>query len=145
MSDGGFIERRLPISAGVKALNPRLFSSTLAIAEKKPKRKEHTIKLNGTETRMMDWLEARKRAGEIREAIPHGMRLRHSIDAEGHFQTYTPDFVVTENDGSITLIETKGEYIHGKDITRYKSCRSDWPQFRFEAWQWVDRQWSKIL
>jgi len=136
------------------ALNPGVFGdapSAPVSDSKKAARapREHSIRLNGVEIRMRDWLEARLRRGEISGWKPHAMKLRYALhdaaDGTTKYCTYSPDFVVEELSGKLTMIETKGGYARTKDTTRYKAARSDWPCFNFELWQWAEGQWHKAL
>jgi hypothetical protein len=59
--------------------------------------------MNGTERDFAIQLEARKRAGDIREWHFEGITLKLADDCR-----YTPDFMVVERDWTISFSETKG-------------------------------------
>lgn len=135
---------------GVRALNPGVFGapatnvvSQIRDTEKKAKQPRQP---NATERRMLDWCEADKRAGKIIDYRYEGLTLRWGRDQKtGTVMRYTPDVVVEPMHlDKLILIEVKGAKIWDRDLVRFKGCRSEWPQFIFQMWQWKDHQWTKI-
>jgi hypothetical protein len=84
-------------------------------------------RMNKTEQRRARELEAKKRAGLIRDFKFHGLRLEIAPGL-----TYTPDFYVEENDGSITLEEVKGHWEEDARV-KIKAAAEAFPPFRFVA------------
>jgi hypothetical protein len=91
--------------------------------------------LNKTERAFGEYLEARKRAGEIYDWRAQAWKLLivpgvpKSDDTEGvKAAWYTPDNVVFENDGSISFYEVKG-YLDqsGDGWLKFKAAVALWP------------------
>lgn len=157
--------RELPnmakVSAEFRRLNPHLCQSahtsmeqsaqigmeTICIdkhIEAKPKA-EKRINLNATETRMLDYLRARERRGDISNVRPFPMVLHWGMDAAGHYMSYSPDMSY-DADGRTVLVEVKGAHVRSRDIVRFKGCRAEWcGMFDFAMWQWANREWRRIL
>lgn len=110
----------------------------------KKTRREKSQKMNDTESRFALILEAKKRRGEILDFRYEGMALRWGVTTEGQYMSYCADFTVFDSEG-ITLIEVKGAHIRDRDIVRYRGCRADWPQFRFEFHQYSKGEWRKVM
>jgi hypothetical protein len=141
------------ISEATRRLNPHLFTQGAAgptVAElckgaaKAQEALHSNLKgtprqPNKTEQRFLDRCEAMKRRGEIDSYRFEGMRLKW-----GDCMFYKPDMVIFTG-AKITLIEIKGPHIKGKDAIRFKGCRAEWPEFEFEMWQEVKREWKRIL
>lgn len=151
------IPLRTHVSAETMRLNPHLFTVTNLgrreeIPEKASKPKLAHRKLeqkvrepNKTEARFGAVLEARKKRGEIDSYRYEGMSLRW-----GGGMRYTADWVVIDNwtltsNPRVTLIEVKGKLLRNQDLVRFKGCKSEWPEFYFEMWQEIDREWKRIL
>ena len=81
-------------------------------------------------------LEAMKRAGKIRSWRYEKLTLKLAHDCR-----YTPDFFVVENDGGITLEETKG---HWRDDARVKIrvAAEQFPEFTFQGVQLAKGVWQ---
>lgn len=108
-------------------------------------RKEKRINLNGTEQRMLDYLRARERRGDIANVRPFPLILHWGLDGDGHYMTYTPDMSY-DREGRTVLVEVKGAHVRSRDIVRFKGCRAEWDgKFGFEMWQWKEREWTRIL
>ena len=130
-------------SAETVRLNPHLFggapspaSATVPPATRKKPRSMAPPKLNKTEQRWQ---------GAHPSHIPFPLRLRW-----GKCMNYTPDFMDTNQPlmtfGKPTLIEVKGGHIRDRDLVRFKGCAAEWGWlFRFELWQWKDRNWTQLL
>lgn len=124
--------RAMPVAAAVSAAETAAGSGHAKFQQK-------TRQPNHTEQRYLDILEARKKRGEIDSYRYEGMSLRW-----GDGMRYTPDAVVFCGK-EITLIEVKGPHIHQKDLIRFKGCKAEWPEFHFEIWQEVKREWKRVL
>lgn len=104
--------------------------------------------MNKTEAAYELILEAEKRAGlwigygreEITLRWPDGM-------------SYTSDFTAyaPENDSEpspaviVWFIETKGPFIEGDALVKFRSARANWPQFHFKMMQLKKGTWEQIL
>ncbi len=110
-------------------------------------------KMNKTEAAFALILEARKRNGEILRYEWEGISLRWP---DG--MVFTPDFAVwkeneyvdsSECDGAVwkevSFIETKGAFIEGDALVKFRAARAQWQEFTFELWQLKKGTWSKIL
>lgn len=91
--------------------------------------------MNRTEARFAERLQARKLGGDLQayEFESVQFRIAHAGSSKGAMPAwYTPDFMVIENDCTVTFIEVKGA---GKDdnasIVRLKSVAERYPYFRF--------------
>ena len=82
--------------------------------------------MNGTERDFAIQLEARKRAGDIREWFFEGMTLKLADDCR-----YTPDFMVIDKDCTILFMETKGFWREDAKI-KIKVAAKMYP-FKFTA------------
>lgn len=91
--------------------------------------------LNKTERAYAQHLEARKRAGEIHDYRVHALKLLivpgvpQSEGVEGVKSVwFTPDFLVYENDGALSIHETKGFLDLASDgYLKFKAAASLWP------------------
>jgi hypothetical protein len=81
--------------------------------------------MNRTEQAYAAVLEARKRAGEIRGWTYEAVTLRLA-----RLCRYTPDFVVEENDGRVSLREVKG-FMREDAAVKLKVAVEQFPMFRF--------------
>ncbi len=107
--------------------------------------------MNKTEAAMIPLLEARKQAGEISRYEWEGITLRWPDGMR-----YTPDFAVWRNgwmksDGitahwqDMLFIETKGAFIEGDALVKFRAARAHWPEFLWEMWQRKKGAWEKVL
>jgi hypothetical protein len=87
--------------------------------------------LNKTERAYRDLLEFRKRAGEIRGYQTHALTFILGRDLR-----YTPEFIVHENDGTLTAIEIKGGFVREDSIVKFRAAQQQFPWLR---WQMVQR------
>lgn len=83
-----------------------------------------------------DRLDLMQRAGEIRKWWPHPFTLKLGDGAK-----YTPDFMISHNDGSVEIVEIKG---HGwaAGMLRFKWAATlyelfDWSMVRREGRAWT--------
>ncbi len=102
-------------------------------------------KMNKTEAAYALILEAKKRAGEILRYEWEGVSLRWP---DG--MVFNPDFAVWSADsttGSIELsfIETKGAFIEGDALVKFRAARAHWPEFDFQMWQLKKGLWTQLL
>lgn len=81
--------------------------------------------LNKTERAYRDLLEFRKRAGEVRDYRTHGITFKLGTDCR-----YTPDFMVIENDGTLTFVEIKG-FLRDDALVKFRTAQQQFPWFRF--------------
>lgn len=93
-----------------------------------------TSKMNGTEARMAQELEIRKRAGEILDYRFEGIKLRL---ADNTF--YTPDFFIVHRD-HFEVMEVKGFWRDDARV-KIKVAAQMYPWFRFVAVQRKKNQW----
>ena len=92
-------------------------------------------RMNGTETRYALILEARKRAGEVREYHYEAVTLKIAHDCR-----YTPDFLVVLADGTVELHETKGR-MRDDALVKLKVCVRLYP-FPVRLARLVNGTWS---
>lgn len=94
-------------------------------------RADAPVKTTLPEVEMTAILERRRALGEIKDFKFQGVALLW-----GDSMRYKADFVVRENDDSLTIIEVKGYLIRDRDIVRFKGCRAEWKwAFKFEFHQ----------
>lgn len=86
-----------------------------------------TDRMNKTERRRADELEALKRAGEIRDWKFEALTLFLAPRCR-----YTPDFLIIEADGRIRFEETKG-YWRDDARVKIKAAAQLYPHFPFTA------------
>jgi hypothetical protein len=93
--------------------------------------------MNKTEAAYAQTLEARKRTGLIHDWKFEKLTLKIADDCR-----YTPDFMVIENDGAITVTEIKGFW---RDDARVKIrvAAQQFPYFRFQALKKTKLGWAK--
>lgn len=97
--------------------------------------------MNRTEAAYALILEALKRAGDIHRYEREGITLRWQ---DG--MTYTPDFTVWNSiDSRLLLIETKGAFIEGDALVKFRAARAHWPEFHFEMRQLKKGTWTQLL
>lgn len=116
--------------------------------------------MNNTEREFSFMLEVQKREGKILRWQFQGIKLAWGVDPDtGKPMWYTPDFFVVLDDiegdtcrGApyskiFKVIEVKGPHIHYRQqaMARFKGCRSDWPEFRFEMWQKAGGTWTRLF
>lgn len=93
--------------------------------------------MNGLERRWAQRLDALKRAGEIQEWRYQPITLLLGEDCR-----YTPDFLITNLDGSLALHETKG-YMQEDARVKLHTAATLFPEFTFvkiteHAGRWVE-------
>lgn len=132
-----------PVAAPQAALEPSAPATTAkpkVVGLGKPKGRRA---MNRTEAAYALILEAKKRSGmivrygweEITLRWPDGMR-------------YTPDFCVWYPNvpNELVFIETKGPFIEGDALVKFRAARAFWPEFEFKMMQRAkDKTWSRIL
>jgi hypothetical protein len=123
LARSGVVARIRPAEAplDVRTAHESPIATKALTALRSPKR------MNKTEQRRARELEAKKRAGLIRDWKFHGLRLEIAPGL-----TFTPDFYIEENDGSITLEETKGHWEEDARV-KIKAAAEAFPPFRFIA------------
>jgi hypothetical protein len=94
--------------------------------------------LNKTERAYRDLLDFRKRAGEIRDFVTHGITFKLGKDCR-----YTPEFLVIENDATITIIEVKG-FMRDDALVKFRTAQKQFPWFRFLMVQRCAGGWKAI-
>lgn len=101
--------------------------------------------MNKTEREFSRILESKARRGEITGWAFEAIRLKWGKDPNsGAAMRYLADFVVFHGE-DITMIEVKGGKIWDRDIVRWKGCRAEWPQFKFEFHQKTRHEgWRRI-
>jgi hypothetical protein len=121
--------------------NPRPIATRSTIAQDAP-----TLRLpvpdlfagmNGTERARAIVLEARRRDGLIRDWRFESVTLKLAPDCR-----YTPDFWIVENDGSVTVEETKGHWRDDAKVKIRVAARL-FPEFRFVALKLARGQWHQ--
>lgn len=97
-------------------------------------------KMNKTEARYGRILESRLQRRDILRYRFNAVRLLW-----GDCMRYLPDFSVTNLDGSMLHIEVKGPHIRDRDRVRFKGCKAEYPEFRFEMWQETrQKEWVRV-
>jgi hypothetical protein len=86
-------------------------------------------KMNKLERSMALELEAKKRAGDIHEWRYERVTLKLADDTR-----YTPDFEVIENDGALTMVETKGRWMDDAKV-KIKVAAEQFPERTFKAFR----------
>ena len=87
--------------------------------------------MNSTEKARAEVIELLRQAGEIQGWIPQPFKFEL-----GTGTSYTPDFLIVELDGTITLEEVKGSYGWRLDKTgrvKFKLAAERFPLFRFRG------------
>lgn len=150
---GGALPSATHVSESVRRLNPSFYGGSapapvaIPVPEKSTLKRKRRRVMNGTEARMADILEARRKRGELTKFTFEGITLRWGNEEDF---TYTPDFtVLTPTEGGygaphLLFIEVKGAHIRQKDWDRFKHARDNHPEFQFELWQWKERNWIQI-
>lgn len=96
-------------------------------------------KMNKTESLMAYELDLRQRAGEIKSWKFEAFKLRLADRT-----TYSPDFVIWHNDGSIECLETKGFWQEDAKV-KFKIARELFPMFRFTALRRTKAGWEDAI
>jgi hypothetical protein len=96
-------------------------------------------KLNKTERRYADILQARWDRGEIQEYLTQEITLKIGEDCR-----YTPDFCVIELGGTITFIEIKGGFVREDAIVKFRAAAKQFWWARFEMIQYTKTGWQQI-
>ncbi len=78
------------------------------------------------EARYADILEGQRRNGQIQKWRHEAITLKLADGVR-----FTPDFLVDENDGRMTLIEVKGEYIRDDARIKLRVAVEMYPGFRW--------------
>lgn len=86
-------------------------------------------KLNKTEVAYREHLEFRKRAGEIADYSVQSVTFKLGDDCR-----YTPDFLVIENDRTMTFVEIKG-FLRDDALVKFRAAQDKFPWFRFKMIQ----------
>ena len=107
------------------SVRPRKFTARAGVGARYGRR--HVPgEMNKTEGRFADTLQARKLIGEIIEWHFESMTFKLAADLR-----YTPDFVIFESDGTLTLVDVKGSGpIDPKSLVKIKAAA--------ERWYWFD-------
>lgn len=105
-----------------------------------PQRKPaHTPgKMNKTEMKWAGRLELEQKLNCIKGYKFESVKLRLAAAT-----FYTPDFLVIENDNSLTFHEVKGPFIREDAWVKFKMARQVYPEFRFKLFQLIDNYWSE--
>ena len=93
--------------------------------------------MNGTERARAIVLEARKRDGQIRDWRFEQVTLKLAPDCR-----YTPDFWIVENDGSVTVEETKGFWRDDAKV-KIRVAATLFPWLRFVALRLTKGAWQQ--
>jgi hypothetical protein len=112
--------------SGLREQSNRVAGPTVAPAVAIPSGNLPT--LNETEAAFERLLDLRKRAGEIREYMVHPFRF---VLAPGKKSSYLPDFLIVENDGTLTIVEIKG-FEEEDAVIKFKWAQEKFPIFRFQ-------------
>lgn len=86
-------------------------------------------RLNKTETEYLRMLEARKKAGEIKEIYGH-QGIKFQVGLTRCF--YSPDFPVMGSDGVLELHEVKGGHVWDDARVKFQACK-----LRYWSCRWV--------
>ncbi len=104
-------------------------------------RRQHRFtrgQMNGDEKRYARNLDLLLAAGQIRA---WAFEPRKFVLAPR--TTYTPDFCVEHNDGSIEYVETKG-YLRPAASVRFKVARDRWPEYKWTMIRWNRKAWAFV-
>lgn len=123
---------RMRVQKGGEAV-PRIQGQVAAVAQPR------ASKLNKTEQRYADILEARKLAGTLQAYFVQEVTLKIGDDCR-----YTPDFLVIENDGALTFIEIKGGFVREDAIVKFRAAAKQFWWARFEMMQLTKTGWQQI-
>lgn len=99
---------------------------------------------NKTEAAFGRILEAQQTRGEIQRSRFEALAFRWGGTEEDTPMLYSPDWIVTLNSGEILCVEIKGSKVWDRDIVRFKGCRAEWPEYKWEMWQWKHGEWDRI-
>jgi hypothetical protein len=95
-------------------------------------------KLNKTERAYRRMLELRLRAGEIR-----GFHVQAVTLVLGKDCRYTPDFLIIEQDHTLTFVEVKG-FLRDDALVKFRAAQSQYPWARFVMVQRCKGEWKTI-
>lgn len=138
-------------TCGWTAKGPRQSSILGELVQPRPRAKGKTDKpqnekLNKTEARYANHLEKLKMAGEVLWYRNHAFGLYFEDGTR-----YTPDFMVMDKDGGITLIDCKAYYknkgkahIEPDSMLRMKRTAHEYWMFTVKATWEVDGQWQEM-
>ena len=133
--------RREAVANGV---NWDSFMGGKAKAREKRSKPSHTAgRMNKTESRYAEVLEARRLAGEIRSWEFEAEELTLS-DLEGVKCSYLPDFRVTHLDGSISYHEVKGKHIWDDSKIKLKWAATKYAPTPFYLCRWEGGRWRVL-
>lgn len=99
-------------------------------------------KMNKTEAKWADHLNSLISAGKVVRYWfePFGLRLSHP--AKGQPLSYTPDFLVLENDGTTFVDDVKGRHIDEAAYVRVRAAAEQFSLWRFRIVQLAGTQWT---
>ena len=99
--------------------------------------------MNRTEQEHADLLTAMKNAGDIRSFRFESVKLVLARKTGGKKGvTYTPDFLVVLNDGTIRFDEIKGGHIRDDAMLKLRMAAELFPMFKWALWQKKKGQWT---
>lgn len=95
-------------------------------------------KMNKTETRYAQLLDALKHSGEVLDWWFESMKFRIADRT-----WYTPDFVVLRSNGVLEVVEIKG-FLRDDASVKFKTCREmyyafDWRMLSYKQGEWQER------
>lgn len=93
--------------------------------------------MNGLERKYAEVLDLRKRVGDVIDWRFEAMKLKLGRDWT---TTYTPDFAVVLEDGTLELHECKG-FMRAHAAVKIKVAAKDYPWFVFRLVKWVNKEW----
>lgn len=102
--------------------------------------------MNKNETAYSRWLEAQRQRGFIAAWKWSPFKIRLGSDWK---TTLTPDFMVIENDDTVTLVDCKGRkgagfWAEEDAMVKLKVVAEQYPWFRFVVtWQQKDGTWAR--
>lgn len=128
---GSVVQKRTPLEiiAG---------SSVLPISTPKPISPNATM--TEPEKRMAVALDERKRAGELQAWWFEAITFRVGIER----CRYTPDFVALLADGSLEVIEVKGEKKWDDAIVKFKAAVLEYPIARWRMLEYAAGEWRTL-
>ena len=89
-----------------------------------------------TEVAYAQMLEARKRAGEIADWRYEAITFRLADGVR-----YTPDFLLTDHDGGMAIVEVKGGYIRDDARIKLRVAVAQFPGFAWYLAQYKASAW----
>lgn len=105
-----------------------------------PKSLDPRDRMNQTEGRYADILDARKGAGEIVKWWYEEITFRVGVERT----IYRPDFVTLLPNGRLEVIEVKGAHVWDDARVKFQSAAREYPFARWSWMQWKNNEWKCV-